>query len=189
MSNDNPWDSPNQPPNKPPSNDQGADGWGEPRMPGPGESWDDVEPQRPAQPDMNWGTAGPDLPPGPPPGNFGPPGQFNPPGSSPFGSPPGPPPAGAPFNGPMVHSPGTSLTPANGTLDQNDVIALIVSGFFPGAGHIMLGQTTKGIAILAATYLTCGVGYLAVVFVLIDAYFLALARKTRQVGDWEFLPK
>jgi NAD(P)-dependent dehydrogenase (short-subunit alcohol dehydrogenase family) len=51
------------------------------------------------------------------------------------------------------------------------------------------GRGVKVIAILAATYLTCGLGYLAFAFVVIDAYFLALARKKRQVGDWEFLPK
>ena len=188
MSNDNPWGPPNQRPDghKQPGS-KGEDGWGEPRLPGPGETWDDVEQPRSGPPDMNWGTAGPDLPPGPPPSGspFGPP-SGPPPAGSPFGPPPGP---GPSYGYPMTHTPGVGMTPASGTLDNNDIVALIVSAFFPGAGHMMLGQTTKGIAILAATYLTCGLGYLAFAFVVIDAYFLALARKKRQVGDWEFLPK
>jgi TM2 domain-containing membrane protein YozV len=77
----------------------------------------------------------------------------------------------------------------NQSLDNNDFVALLVTWFVPGAGHMMLGQTTKGLAILAANFLTCGGLGLLWVFTVVDAYFLAMARKKRPVGDWEFLPK
>lgn len=188
MSNDNPWDNPNKRPGGPGGANRGEDGWGEPKLPGPGETWDDVEPAKPGLPDMNWGTAGPD---GPPPGP--------PPGGSPFGPPPGPPPSGAPFGppsyggpgmgGPMVHQPQYNMTSSN-QLDTNDIIAIAITALgFPGIGHLMLGQATKGIALLAANIFTCGGFGLLYFFTIIDLYFLALARKKRQVGDWEFLPK
>lgn len=176
MSNDNPWDNPNKRPGGPGSSNRGEDGWGEPKMPGPGETWDDVEPAKPGLPDMNWGTAGPD---GPPP--FGPP-----PAGAPFGPPTGGPPG---YGGPMVHQPQYNVASSN-QLDTNDIIALAVTALgLPGIGHLMLGQATKGIALLAANYLTCGGFGLLYFFTIIDLYFLAMARKKRQVGDWEFLPK
>ena len=74
-------------------------------------------------------------------------------------------------------------------LDTNDVVGIALNFFFPGAGYMVLGQTTKGIAILAATYLTCGAGYLLTILFVLDAYMVAVARKNRPVDDWEFFPK
>ena len=92
--------------------------------------------------------------------------------------------------GPMIHQPpppqgqGRSDLP----LEQNDIIAIIVSLFIPGVGQLMLGQTPKGIAFLAVMFFTCwGLGLLPIVAAL-DAYLVARARKYRAIGDWEFFP-
>ena len=74
-------------------------------------------------------------------------------------------------------------------LETEDVLALALSLFVPGVGHMMLGQVPKGLAILAATYLSCGMGYLVSVIIVLDAYMVAMARKQRPVDDWEFFPK
>lgn len=73
-------------------------------------------------------------------------------------------------------------------LETNDVLALILSFFFPGVGHMILGQVTKGILIVAVVIMTCGLGYLAMLFAVVDVLCLAQARKVRPVGDWEFFP-
>lgn len=74
-------------------------------------------------------------------------------------------------------------------LETNDIVAIVLSFFLPGVGHIMLGQKTKGIVILAVTILTCGVGYIASVLVALDAYLVAQVIKERPVGDWEIFPE
>ena len=100
----------------------------------------------------------------------------------------GAPTSSPPPGGPLMHAPSTGLKPTD-QLDNNDLLAIILTVFFPGVGHMMVGQTTKGIAILAATYLTCGLGYVAFALVAIDCYMVAMARKKRPVDDWEFFPK
>lgn len=84
--------------------------------------------------------------------------------------------------------PNGQLKPTKGKLDNNDIIAIVVGVFLPGVGQLMLGQTTKGIVILLATLFTCyGFGFLWIAVVL-DAYLLAMTKKYREVGEWEFFP-
>lgn len=73
-------------------------------------------------------------------------------------------------------------------LETNDVVAIVLSFFFPGVGHMMLGQVKKGIVILVAVILTCGLGYVLALLAVVDALCLAQTRKVRQVDDWEFFP-
>jgi TM2 domain-containing membrane protein YozV len=73
-------------------------------------------------------------------------------------------------------------------LETNDFVAMAVSFFVPGVGHIILGQTTRGIALLAAFVFTCNGFGLLPFLALADAYFVALTQKYRQVDDWEFFP-
>lgn len=80
------------------------------------------------------------------------------------------------------------LAPSN-QLETNDIVALVLSVVFPGVGHFLLGQTKKGIAIIAAVILSCGVGYLVSILIAVDAYCVARIRKERQVGEWEFFPE
>ncbi len=74
-------------------------------------------------------------------------------------------------------------------LDNNDAIALVANFFIPGVGYFMLGQSQKGIAALLITLFTCGMSYFTVIILVYDAYMVALARKKRPVGEWEFFPK
>jgi TM2 domain-containing membrane protein YozV len=74
------------------------------------------------------------------------------------------------------------------TLETNDMIPIILSIFLPGVGHIMAGQTMKGLAIIAGVIFTCGVGYTISLLVAADAYFVVMCKKDRPVGDWEFFP-
>jgi len=99
-------------------------------------------------------------------------------------------PAPAPMQQPnqqMVQQPGPPAKIKH-QLETNDIIPLVLSFFLPGAGHIMAGQTMKGIALLAFTFFTCGSGYLLVLFVIADCFFVINCKKDRQVGDWEFFP-
>ena len=89
----------------------------------------------------------------------------------------------------MMPAPNTGLKQTGNQLDNNDVIALVVTFFLPGIGHLMLGQTQKGLAIFALTFFTCGLSYFAVLLVVYDAYMVALARKKRPIQEWEFLPQ
>jgi hypothetical protein len=73
-------------------------------------------------------------------------------------------------------------------LETNDIIAIVLSFFFPGVGHMMLGQTTKGVVMLAVFLFTCGgLGLLPFASVF-DAFLLAKTVKYRAVDDWEFFP-
>ena len=89
----------------------------------------------------------------------------------------------------MTRPQNTYMTNPSQQLDTNDVMGIALNFFFPGAGYMVLGQTTKGIAILAATYLPCGAGYLLTIIFVLDAYMVAMARKNRPVDEWEFFPK
>lgn len=73
-------------------------------------------------------------------------------------------------------------------LETNDIVAIVLSVIFPGVGHIVLGQTMKGIAIIAAVVLSCGVGYLVSLVIAADALCIARVKKERPVGDWEIFP-
>lgn len=73
-------------------------------------------------------------------------------------------------------------------LETNDIVAIVLSVILPGVGHILLGQKTKGIAILAAVVISCGVGYIVSLLIAADALCVARVAKERQVGEWEFFP-
>lgn len=212
---DDQWNNPNQPanPNAPTGGSQ--NGWDvESDLPKPGDSWDNAHAPKPLHQvnEDEWGTAPFDgsvqNPAGPQqqqqsPQQFGQPG---PPQGNPYqGAPPqgqGMPPQGAPYQGapsqpnaypspqggyPQAYQPNTAMT--TNQLDNNDIIAIVLSIFVPGAGHIMLGQTAKGIAILASIFLTCGLAAMIWPVFIIDAVMVAQARKKRPVGDWELFPK
>ncbi len=72
--------------------------------------------------------------------------------------------------------------------DSNDILAVILSIFFPGVGQMMLGQTTKGVVVLLVTVFTCAVGGLLSIAAALDTYCVAMAKKKRPVDDWEFFP-
>jgi hypothetical protein len=74
-------------------------------------------------------------------------------------------------------------------LDFTDFIAVVLSIFAPGLGHVILGQVAKGVAIMLFTILSCGVGYIVSALIAFDAFMVARARHTRQVGDWEIFPE
>ncbi len=74
-------------------------------------------------------------------------------------------------------------------LEVADYVAIVLSVFAPGLGHVLLGQTAKGLVILALVVASCGVGYLVSALIALDAYTVARARKTRVVGDWELFPE
>jgi TM2 domain-containing membrane protein YozV len=95
---------------------------------------------------------------------------------------------GQPLSQPPSQPPNTQLQSSGQKLDNNDIVAMVISAFFPGVGHMMLGQTVKGIVILAASVFTCGGMGLLWVAAIVDCYLLAMTRKYRQVDDWEFFP-
>ena len=75
------------------------------------------------------------------------------------------------------------------TLDTTDIVAIVLSVVAPGVGHVILGQTVKGLVILLAVVATLGVGLLVSAVAALDCYLLAKARKERVVGPWEFFPQ
>ena len=101
-----------------------------------------------------------------------------------------PPPGQAPGQqqAPMQQQPGGQLQTTKPKLDNNDLIAIVINVFFPGVGQMMLGQTVKGIAILAASIFTCGGAGFLWVAVIIDAYLVAMTKKYRTLGEWEIFP-
>lgn len=78
---------------------------------------------------------------------------------------------------------------SSANLETRDIIAIVLSIFLPGVGHLVLGQKTKGIAIIAGVILSCGVGYLVSAIIAIDAYLVARVQKEREVGEWEVFPE
>ncbi len=74
-------------------------------------------------------------------------------------------------------------------LDGVDIAAIVLSVLAPGLGHVILGQTLKGVLILALVVASCGVGYIISAVIALDAYCVARARKQRAVGDWELFPE
>lgn len=202
MSNDD-WNNPNNRPggSYPPSSSpqQNDQGWNhDSDLPKPGESWDTAHEPRPIhEVDDNWGTAAPNPNPSSPyDGSV----QSPPQPQTGFGQPQSPPPMqggpgyqpNAPYNpqgnpNPMVYQPNQAMT--SQSLDNNDILAIVLSVFFPGVGHMMLGQVGKGIAIIAAMFLSCGILAILWPVVIIDTVMIAQARKKRPIGDWEFFPK
>jgi TM2 domain-containing membrane protein YozV len=88
------------------------------------------------------------------------------------------------LQGPQPNSP-----LAKPQLEGKDVAAIVLSFILPGVGHMLIGQTTRGLAILGGTILTCGIGYILTIAVAADAYLVAMTSKERQVGTWEFFPE
>lgn len=89
---------------------------------------------------------------------------------------------------PPIHQPGQSPYTPKPAMETNDIIAVVLAFFFPGSGQIMLGQMTKGIVLLAVYFFTCGgLGLLPFVSAF-DAYCVAITRKRRPLGEWEFFP-
>jgi hypothetical protein len=74
-------------------------------------------------------------------------------------------------------------------IDATDVLAIVVSVLAPGLGHVILGQTLKGLVIMALVIASCGVGYLVSAIIALDAFLVAKARKRREVGQWETFPE
>ena len=72
-------------------------------------------------------------------------------------------------------------------LESGDYLPVILA-LIPGLGQLMLGQTAKGLVILGIAIFTCAGGGLVSVASVIDAYLVAVAKKRRVVGDWEFFP-
>ncbi len=92
-------------------------------------------------------------------------------------------------DGSMMHAQGPSnVGGSSSVLDTNDIIAIVLSAIFPGAGQIMLGQTMKGAAILVFSILSCCIGGVFNIAAAVDAYAVAMAKKKRAVGEWEFFP-
>lgn len=98
-----------------------------------------------------------------------------------------PQPAGPPSSPPQ-HTQGGELQKTKGKLENEDVIALVLTFIIPGVGHMMLGQVKKGVLILVGTYLTCGSGYLLAIVFAVDAYLVAMTKKYRPLDDWEVFP-
>ncbi|RDV37798.1 hypothetical protein DV096_11820 [Bradymonadaceae bacterium TMQ3] len=102
-----------------------------------------------------------------------------------------PPPAGnfKDYRPPQDHLPQQQNNQNNpGGLSTDQIIALVLSFLIPGVGQIMMGQTAKGLVILAVAIVTgCGGGLISIASVL-DAFLLIKAKEYRQVGDWEFFP-
>jgi len=79
--------------------------------------------------------------------------------------------------------------PRSSELDATDILAVIISVFAPGLGHVILGQVAKGLVIMALVIASCGVGYVVSAIIALDAFTVARARKRRAVGEWETFPE
>ncbi|MBK8996327.1 MAG: hypothetical protein IPM35_11350 [Myxococcales bacterium] len=80
-------------------------------------------------------------------------------------------------------------SPMQGELDGTDILAIVISVFAPGLGHVILGQVAKGLVIMALVIASCGVGYIVSAIVALDAFTVAKARKRRAIGQWETFPE
>jgi len=65
---------------------------------------------------------------------------------------------------------------------------LIVSFFVPGVAHLAFGQTKKGILLLVIFFLTLGAAIVVSLAFVFDAFLVLRAKRTREVGDFEFFP-
>jgi len=81
---------------------------------------------------------------------------------------------------------GNQIAPSSPPKDP--IIALVLSLLLlGGAGQLYLGQTTKGIVIMAVCFLTCGVAGIGIVVGCIDAYMIAKRlQEGHSVDEWEF---
>jgi len=75
--------------------------------------------------------------------------------------------------------------PKSDQLESNDYLLLVLSFIFPGVGQLMMGQTVKGLIMLCFVW---GIG-VAQLLSGLDALCVARARKTREIGPWEFFPE
>jgi hypothetical protein len=89
----------------------------------------------------------------------------------------------------MTMQPGHDLPAQQRSLDSKEKKALIASFLLPGVGHLLIGQTVKGIGALLLLLLTVGIGWVLLApCALIDAFLVIRARKRRSVDDLEFFP-
>lgn len=70
---------------------------------------------------------------------------------------------------------------------KNEIIAAVLSLFFPGIGQIYCGQMMKGLALIAVSVFTCaGFGLLPFIAAF-DAYKIAgRVNAGEKPGDWQF---
>lgn len=186
MANDDWYKDP--PGSKPPSQQPGFEGGFDDNveLPPEGQGWEALNPDpvldRPVR-DNQWGTAPPQNEEPQLAAAYGaPPQGFAPPGPQAQGPTPFQP------NQQMMRPPSQAPMTSSNKVEVDDLIPVIVSVFLPGAGHLMLGQTKKGILLLLGILL-CGVSYIISVIVALDAYMVGQARKHRHVDEMEFFPK
>lgn len=117
-------------------------------------------------------------------------------GGGDWGDPVAPPPSddnidmnyGQPLGQSQPQPPPGELQKTKPKLENDDIVKLAISFFLPGVGHLMLGQTVKGIVIFLLFVFTCGFGGLINIAILLDTYLCLMTQKYRQLGDWEFFP-
>ncbi len=65
-------------------------------------------------------------------------------------------------------------------------LAIVISLFLPGLGHVYLGQKAKGIIIFVGSCLTCGVLGLASLYCALDAIYLTRKfQRGEPIGRYE----
>ena len=77
------------------------------------------------------------------------------------------------------------ITPDNPP--KSPLMMALGSFLLVGLGQMMLGQTMKGLALLAVCIMTCGAGFLlAWPFAIVDAYLVGKKlQEGHTVGEWE----
>ena len=81
----------------------------------------------------------------------------------------------------------TTIEPS--TPPKSAILAAVISLLIPGVGQIYLGQTTKGLIILAASILLSwiGIGFVIWIAGIVDAYLIGQKLEQGQsVGDMQF---
>ena len=78
---------------------------------------------------------------------------------------------------------------SNRSLEKYEILAIVLSVLLPGAGHVLLGQTVKGLVMLLILAATGGLGWILCAVVALDCYLLARARQNRSVQAWEMFPE
>jgi len=86
---------------------------------------------------------------------------------------------------------GPVATPEQGgpALESDDKLALGVTFFVPGVGHILSGQIPKGIVIMLIVLVTLGLSWIVMMpAAMADLFLVIRAKKRREVGNFEFFP-
>ena len=99
-----------------------------------------------------------------------------------------PPPPIPPPGGPSLSPAGTLIYPSKPP--QSPHLAWI-NLLIPGLSQIMMGQTTKGIVLLAASYVLIFIGIGALVWIasVVDGFMVGqVLQSGRPVGEWQFFP-